>query len=389
MRNNLMTNRSIASVFLAIGIVALSAAKHGFCASAQQENSAPDLRQALQKLAEFSPDPCGPPYGQETNWHSADVESRVFEQAVGVVTQELNAAPGGAGPPSDRAVDALRKIKGMSAEVNSAWPEENRFNFDVLDLPPALVVKMIIRAHERFFVFGVPAEDSGKPNRLWRRVGEDGESVEPEVPQSHLTLYPLHRSASGNTRFLASFIHSGCAGSLGVIYDAREWNPKGTGDLEQIVKQEGSFGLDDKVPGFPVIGKVRTEGAIITLPYCWFSAVDTWDNPSLCAVDTYDLSGVNVRFVSRAYNRPDLVPIAKTIEYAAQRDYPAALGYCDTQVARRLVRDVPTQGFFADDLRVTPLGKGREQVEMGYDPTYRFEVEKRAGRWLVVGVRTQ
>jgi hypothetical protein len=285
-------------------------------------------------------------------------------------------------------VNALRKIEGMSAEVNATWPEENRFHFDVLDLPPALVVKMIVRTHQRFFVFGVPEKDSGAPNRLWRRVGEDDESVESEVPQTQLALYSLHRSASGNARFLASFIHSGCAGSLGVVYDAREWNPQGTGDLRQIIEQEGSFGLDDKVSGFPVIGKVQTEGALITLPYCWFSAIDTWDNPSLCAVDTYDLFGENVKFHSRAYNRPDLLTVVKAIEYAGQRDYPAVLGYCDSQVARRLVRDVPTK-FFAGELRVTRTGKGRERVEIGYDPTYRFDLEERAGRWLAVAFGTE
>lgn len=200
---------------------------------------------------------------------------------------------------------------------------------------------------------------------------------------------PLHRGPSGNARFLAKFISGGCAGSIGVEYDAHEWNPKGTGDCEQIIKQGGAFGLDDKVPGFAQIGKLRAEGSLITLPYCWFSPIDTWDNPSLCAVDTYDISGDNVRFRARVYNRPDLLPIAKTIEYAEQRDYPAVLGYCASgQVALRLVRNVPPF-IFADDLRVTPNGTGKEHVELGYEPTYRFDVEKRAGRWLVVAFSTE
>jgi hypothetical protein len=63
---------------------------------------------------------------------------------------------------------------------------------------------------------------------------------------------------------------------------------------------------------------------------------------------------------------------------------PAVLGYCaSAQVARKLVRDFPPY-VFAEDLRLTPTGKGKEHVEFGFDHTYRFDVEKLAGRWLVV-----
>jgi hypothetical protein len=284
-------------------------------------------------------------------------------------------------------MEALKKLEQLSAEINANWPEENRFHFQILDLPPALVLKTTMRSHARFFVFGVPEEISGQPNRLWQRVGSDDESFEHESPNSRLEIYPLHRGPSGNARFLAGFDYTGCAGSSGVVYDAREWNPRGLGDLEQVIKQDGAFGLDDKVPGFAQIGKLQTEGALITLPYCWFSSIDTWDNPSLCAVDAYDTSGDNLKFRSRAYNRPDLVPIAKAIEYAERRDYPAVLGYCSSgEVARRIVRDLPPS-VFADDLRVTRTGIGKESVEMGDSTAYRFDVEKHAGRWLVVAFR--
>jgi len=381
--HNRVIHRLLAVVVLAFGIISLPDSEPGFCAPAQQADSIPDLRQALQKLADFSPDPCGPPYGRESDWHSANAENPLFEQTVDIIIRELNENPGSSAAPRDRVTDALTKVERVSAEVNAAWPEENRFHFEVLDLSPALVVKMNVRAHQRFFVFGVPEEDSGKPNRLWKRVGEDEELAEPEVPQSHFELYPLHRSASGKARFLVGFIHSGCAGSIGVVYDAREWNP-----LEQVIKLDGSLGLDDKVPGFPQIGKTQTEGALISLPYCWFSPIDTWDNPSLCAVDTYDLSGANIKFHSRDYNRPDLLPIAKVIEYAGKRDYPAVLAYSNSEAAHRMVRDLPSH-FFADDLRVTRIGKGRELVQIGDDPIYRFDLENRFGRWLVVAFRTQ
>jgi hypothetical protein len=379
-----MTFRALAAGVLAFVFSAFPRAHQTLCVPVQQSDLPPDFRQLLQKLTDFSPDPCGPPYGQEKNWHSADVESRLFDQAADIVTQGLNATPAGPGSPRDRAAEALKKLEQMSAEINASWPEENRFHFQILDLPPALVVKMTVRTRGGFFVFGIPEEDSGKANKLWRRVGSNDESDVHDVPQSPLDLYPLHRGPSGNARFLAKFIHSGCAGSIGVAYDAREWIPEGIGNLDQIIKQGGAFGLDDKVPGFPQIGELRSEGPFITLPYCWFSQIDTWDNPSLCAVDTYDLSGDNVKFRARTYNRPDLVPIAKAMEYAEQRDYPALLGYCaSSQVARRLVRDVPPN-VGAEDLRVIRMGYGKERVELGYGSAYRFDVEKRAGRWLVV-----
>lgn len=52
-------------------------------------------------------------------------------------------------------------------------------------------------------------------------------------------------------------------------------------------------------------------------------------------------------------------------------------------IARRLVRELPPY-VFADELRVTRIGWGRERVELGDDPTYHFEVAERSGRWVVV-----
>jgi len=250
-------------------------------------------------------------------------------------------------------------------------------------------VKLAVRAHATYFVFGDPEQDSGKPNRLWRDVGQDLVSLVHDVPWIRLELFPLRRGPSGSARFLAKFIISGCAGSIGVTYEAREWSPQGNGALDMIIKQEGSFGLDDKTPGLQQIGKLQTGGSRITLPYCWFSAIDTWDNPSLCAVDTYDLSGDDVRFHSRVYNRPDLVPIAKAVEYAQQRDYPAVFAYCaSSEVARKLVRDVPPR-ITPNELRLRRTAEDKEHVELGFDPTCRFDIEMRDGRWLIVAFNAE
>jgi len=276
------------------------------------------------------------------------------------------------------------------------WPDEARFHFQLLDLPPILVLKMTFRTHAGLVVFGVPKSNSGEPDRLWREIDSGSGSADHESPRSWLDLYPLRRGPSGNARFLARFGYTGCAGSSGVLYEAREWNAQ-YGYFDTVLKQEGAFGMDEAADGhgpspkdpFAPIGMLRTEGPLITLPYCWFSAVDTWDNPSLCAVDTYDISGNDMRFRSRAYNRPDLVPIAKAVEYAEQRDYPAVLGYCaSADIARRIVRVVPPF-VFAGDLEVKRVGVGTERVEMGDSTVYCFEVQKRNGRWLVVAFSTK
>jgi hypothetical protein len=370
----------LAATFVCV-LATLAVVEKCFCAPAQQVDARPDFRQLLEKIASFSPDPCGPPYGAMPD--SSDLESSAFYRAADMVTEDLNAVAATPKSPVERATETLGKLQRISAEINASWPEENRFRFEVLDLPPVLVVKVGLRTHETFFVFGGPDGKPGNAKQAWHSTSSIEGIVEQNVLHSMLSLYPLHRGPSQHARFLASFGYMGCAGSNAGAYSAHEWNPEGNGDLEQIIKQSGSFGLGE-APSFPQIGGLRTVGSSITLPYCWFSPIDTWDNPSLCAVDRYDLSGDEVRFRSHTYNRPDLVPVAKAIEYAEQRDFPAVLGYCtSSQVARTLVSEYPPF-FFAGDIRVTRTGTGKERVELGWKPKYRFDVENRAGRWLVV-----
>lgn len=374
-------------------LVFLIVASSGWAQAAvtQQAASRPQrrdlFRQSLQELVAYSPDPCGPPHNNENNWHTSAVESRLFDAAAGIVVDALNENAAAALAPHDRATTALQRLEDESVRINTGWPEDNRFHFEVLDINPALVVKMGVRTHETFFVFGIFEGTRGRANLTWSVVGED-ESLD-EVAQSAVSLFALHRGPSGNARFLAEFGHIGCAGSTGVAYDAREWDPEAIAGLRQIIKQSGAFGLD-KVLGFPQIGDFKTEGPQVTIPYCWFSPIDTWDNPSLCAVDTYDLSGDNAKFISRVYNRPDLLPVAKAIEYAEQRDYGALLGYCGSlQVAGGMIRDLLPFVYAGAAIHVTPTGKGRERVELGDGPAYRFDVEKRNGRWLVVAFKSE
>jgi hypothetical protein len=353
-----------------------------FSDTVQQSKTLSDFTQFLQKLAEFSPDPCGPPYGREADWHSGDIESRLFQRAADIIANELNMEPNFPKSPKERVAEILTKLEQISAEINAAWPDEYRLHFEMLEILPAFIVKASIRTHDTFLVFGVPEMDQGKPDKLWHFIGSNTDYWAQETPYSHLDLYALNRGPSRRARFLARINGGGCAGSNGVAYDAREWNPEGMGSLDQIIKQTGSSGLGE-VPGFAQIGKLQIQGAAITLPYCWFSPIDNWDNPSLCAIDTYDLSGDRVRFKDRTYNRPDLVPVAKAIEYAQQRDYPALLGYCaSSQVASKLLQIIPPH-VFAEDLLVTRRGKNRLHVELSYEPRYVFDVHEIAGRWQV------
>jgi hypothetical protein len=337
------------------------------------------------------------------------LEYYLFERADEAVEQGLNgaeSAPSANGRAigyRDRAIRALTALEHASAEINKEWDEENRFHFEVLDIPPALVVKMTYRNRATFTVFGIPyLSDDDKPNTAWRAIGaaDDGR-FEPRAGYDWVDLFPLWRGASNRARFLANFGDAGCGSGVGVFYYAYEWNPEDFGNLTEFIKLEGAAsqeeptdesdpGKEDLSSSFASIGKLQTTGTVITLPYCWFSQIDTWDNPSLCAVNSYDISQDQVRFLSQAINRPDLVPIAKAIEYGQAHDYPALLAYCASpEVALEILRNVPPFVYAGAALRVSQLDAVKETVEMGDDDVFHFEVEKREDRWLVVSFRIE
>ena len=141
----------------AIFVVLLMVASSGWAQAAvtQQAASKPQsqdvFRQSLQELVAYSPDPCGPPFGNENNWHTSAIESRLFDAAQGIVADALNdsAAPQA---PKDRASAALKRLEDESARVNTGWPEENRFSgmllrvFDGLRMTPFEYTKAGSRA---------------------------------------------------------------------------------------------------------------------------------------------------------------------------------------------------------------------------------------------------
>lgn len=327
----------------------------------------------------------------------SDTEFHLFEEADKAVTQRLNQPISGAGRRQG-ATETLTKLEGLSARINRSWPEEKRFHFKVLDAPPALLVKMTYRNRATFSFFAVPDHgDANKPSTLWRKIyALDDHRYKPGAGYDWLDLFLLQRGPAGKVRFLADFGGAGCGSGVSVGYYAYEWNSRFTG-LNEVLKLEGAMSREesehpsqssDSLHSFLPIGKLRTAGPLIALPYCWFSAIDTYDNPSLCAVDSFDISGDRIRFVDSVTNRPDLLPVAKAIQYAQARDYPAVLAWCGSvDVALRITQTGPQFEAFSDDLGIQRISASKESVEIQNQRTFHFDVEKRGDRWLVVFFR--
>jgi len=317
----------------------------------------------------------------------SDLENHLFMEADRAVAAELNK---GVAPRQ-----ALHLLEAQSAVINQSWDGQWRFHFEVLDLPPALVVKMTYRNRARFGFFGKKAERS---ERAWQAIGAIGDHtiLTSNHTSDSLELVSLHRGPSQHPRFLAKFVTLGCGSGIGVGYYAYEWSPDEPEMVDGIIQVEGAMsqyeasGAESTDEGaeddFPPVGEFHADSSKLALPYCWHSAIDTWANPNLCAVDSWDISGDRVRFTGRVVNRPDLLPLAKAIDYAVAHDYPAALAYCASpEVARQLVANTPLYLNAIVHFEVSKISPTKRRIEMGWRPAYRFETEKIGDRWLVTG----
>jgi len=271
-------------------------------ARAEQQSEPPRTFEGL--LNSMASGPANPCTGRGEDY--SHLEHALFRQADDAVIQALNQTSdasfsgpstltekGSSGSPSDqkdspraRALDAVYKLEHLSAEINRNWPEENRFHTEVFEFSPAVVVKMTYRNRATFSFFAIPELDPlGKPTKLWQRIGalDDGRS-EPRAGYDSVELFPLERGPSRRARFLAKFGAAGCGSGVGVAYYVHEWNPHGAGDLKELIKVEGAVSQEDPIgktgapkrnlsSSFPPIGELQTNGPLITLPYCWFSAI--------------------------------------------------------------------------------------------------------------------
>lgn len=334
----------------------------------------------LRKMAAAAPDECSEPVPSvSTDIHQSEdllfstVEELVADRLNGPVAAETSEA-------ESRARSALIEVEHSSSEINKSWPSEERFHFEVSTLRPALLVRMSYRDQARLVLFGsyyLGKYSAVDPGTKWRAV----HFIDPGLRASGIDLFPLHRGPSGRVRFLAKVWRSGCAGSIGEDYNGYEWSAE-NGDT-QIIKIEGAEGISDASKR---VGKFSTRGKTIQLPYCFFSAVDTWDNPTLCAADSFDLSGDDPRFLGRIYNSPDLVVVNSAIQHARAHDYRALRGYCASDaVARKLVREIPTS-LFAEELKTIKASPTREKIVLE-DPTVYFNLVKRRGEWLLESFR--
>ncbi len=350
-----------------------------------QQPPEPSFEDLLKALSPAPGDACDFPDKDREGTPYSDLEYQLFQQADKAIAQGLNEKSSPAA--------TLEKLERLSAEINKKWSDERQFHFQVIDLQSAELVKMTYRNRATFSFFAKTSDG------LWRTIGASHDHRNmPTGGYESLDLFALARGPAHRPRFLARFSDAGCGSGVAVGYYAYEWNPQSTGNLDEIIRLEGAasqldaigesvYSPRDQEHSFLPVGELKTDGSVITLPYCWFSGIDTWENPNLCAVNSYDISSDRVRFVSAVYNRPDLLPIAKAIEHAKAHDYPAVLAYCGSPpVARKFMQGIPSFDS-AGGLHIRKIGPLKKTVKLGEEPTLQFDVEKRGDRWLVVAFR--
>jgi hypothetical protein len=356
----------------------------------QAQQTDDEVRQAFMRSAAAKPDNCDGPWSDSTD--EEKIEHTTLQTAEDRAIGALNARA--VKPEQAKAIitQTLQPLEKMGEIAEAAWPKENRWHFEVVEMLLAVVIKFSYRTQEHIRVLGIAqGTDKTKPPQ-WKHLGEEHWDDYGDTSWSKLSLLPLHRGPSGAVRFLVFMSGGGCAGSWGEKYGVEEWHPAQDEDMSEVLSQTGSVGLSDspvqnptkKVP-FPLASRLKTDGTRLTLPYCEFTQLDTWDNPSLCMADTYDISGDEIRFLDRRYNRPDLAPVAKALAYAKSHDLPALRAYCISDAVARQVLD---NGYgFEYMLETIPLGKGRERVRSYGDGRSGFVVEKRGRRWLIASFK--
>jgi hypothetical protein len=309
-------------------------------------------------------------------------ENALIQDAENLVLQALNRGQSVQG--QSPVLSTLGKLKEISDKNLKQWPTDSRFRYKVLDLAPLVVIKFGIRDRETFRAYGIPSRVDRATNARWLRVGSD--PVQPRSCVNSSDIFPLQRGPSGKPRFLAKYEHIDCGSGHGVEYAAFEWDAKQTfyyENVQMVMHRERVWPREDVDPS---IWNFKTNGAVITIPYCWHSAVDSWAAAHLCSVDSYDVSGDTLRFVGTKTNYPDLETVALVAKHGQARDEVAVRGYCaDDKVAMALVQIMPASHIFAvEGLKTTPTGVGKENVALSTnDFTLSFDLVKAQERWVV------
>lgn len=380
--------KCVTSCRLAITALGISLGWMPICLWSQQPKAGEPLQQfgvALTQLAPASPDDCGweGPSPEKFSGHTAKLEDELFDEADDAIVQALNVP----GPnPKTAIAQVLDSMRALSEGLNKTWPADRRFHYELLEIDPAFVVTYHIRSRSTWSVFGIAAEASWPnkgENTKWSQVGEDDLRWQQPDSDQQMEVYGLTRGPSGLARFLARASQISCGdGITGLTYHAYEWNPASIGSLDLIIERKGAASRGD-FPQYRPIGKLEMTGPRVTLPYCEWSAVDLDVDALLCSVDTYDVSGDEVRFLGTRTNRPDLEAVAKAVKYADDRDYRALLSYsASPAVARKMVALMPPSiTANVGGGSYPPLRGNHQAIDIG---GLHFALEERNGTWVVV-----
>lgn len=340
-----------------------------------------EFRGAAAQLAAAPSDNCTLVNSASPPENISGLEDQIFETTDAAILEGLHASD-----PIAAVQRSLDILQSVSAEIDSAWPEANRFHYKLLQIDPVLVVQFGLRSRETYSVFAVPQlKPAGPrvPNHDWLQVATDPLRFGIRKGNEQLELTALFAGPLKRARFLAHYTFAGCGDAQrGIAYKGYEWNPNWTGKIHLILDREGA------VSGqmYPTIGELHTSGNKISLPYCWWSAVDESSWASLCSVDQYDLSGDLVKFIATETNRPDLETVARAIEYGERRDVSALLGYAiDRKTAQDIAQNMPAY-VYPDVVTVEQLSPVRESVSLGDGPVLHFTIAKLGTRWVVQGL---
>jgi hypothetical protein len=368
--------------WLAVGLaVALG------CSTTQAQDKAKQFQAAYAQLQAYAASACDSINGLDDYDKAAKLEQTLLDAADSELVDALNrnaASP----QPASVARAELDALQHEAESTGSKWAKDVRFRFTVKSLPPVVAVTMAVRNHEVFAAYALAQVDYPRKGLAWKTAASS--LYDTNFSWSQVELRNLQRGPAGHARLLAKTEWGGCAGSYGVKYEGLEWDPQNNiGEMDSLFETEGAWGLETE-PGpvtaknpFPMVGAFTTIGSRITLPYCMFTGIDWWDNPSLCAVETWDLSGDQVRFVSRRWNRPELLPIARAMEFAGNHEFVELRAWCASdELARRLMA-IAKFGMGGDNPAVKTQGPARERVTL--DEVGTFIVEKRGDQWVVAG----
>jgi hypothetical protein len=352
------------------------------------------FKELAQQLAAQPPVNCCYDNYDWPTGHPEELESKLFDEARKFITDSLN---NGSSQPMTAVKEALKTLSLASDNIHKHWPEDHRFRYEIFDVSPIILAKTTLRSSAAAIAFYMI---DSKRKTTWSSEDVTQNDLKRNTMIQNVQVYPLSRGPSNQARFLIFSSITACGHGTEEEFTGYQMNPDTTypeqilhrkgseeafdGDIEERESPQSKF---NKKPLRKFNNSFNASGKKITLPYCWFSVVDTWANPTLCMADTYDLSMDEVRFVGRKINRPDIYAVAKAIEHAQNGELESIRGYTVTsQVAKKILNSMPSH-IFNEKTTVTHKGSNRELIRLqGYE-IREFEMQRINGTWLISNYR--